>query len=958
MRRFLTVAAAAASLALAACAAQTQPATEPAAQPPAQETATLHVAPLQYHYRQLANGLRVYAMPDPDTANVAVQVWYAVGSKNDPPSRSGFAHLFEHIMFKSTRDMPSEFFDRLTEDVGGFNNASTHDDFTNYYEVVPANHLQRVLWAEAERMSSLVIDNSTFQSERDVVKEELRQRVLASPYGRLFALYIPETSFTLHPYGRPGIGSIEDLDAATVADVRAFHAQYYRPDNAVMVVAGNFDEAQFNQWVDQYFGPIAKHARDIPRVNVTEPDRTQPAEYTVYEPNVPLPAVVVSYRQPNSTSPDIAALSVLDGILTTGDHSRLYQSMVYEQQLAAQVFSNLDEDVDPGVYAIGAILSQGKTPEQGLASLTAEIAKLRDTPVSQAELDEAKNELVTQTLEGRETAFGRSNELADSVIRYGDPAYADRLLDAIQHVTAADVQRVARSVLNDNRRVTIRYLNEEGQNGAHEDAIAPAATIQAQAINLPASEIPTFTLAAEGQRQAPPTAGAAVSARIPPTATRTLANGLRVIVASSHRLPLISANIRFAAGSSADPTGHAGVAGLAADLVTKGTTTRSATQIAEQIESLGASLDSGAGNDSSQVSVDTRSDRVNEAFTVFADVVRNPAFADEELERQRQQALDGLSVALRQPGSIALFALRRAVYGDHPYGAVSSPTSLHAITRADVAGFHAARWRPDDGVLVISGDVTPEQGFALAERYFGDWAKPTTPLPPAPDATQWAPAPRVIVVDLPHTGQAAVAVGLRGVARTDADYFPVLVATNVLGGGYSARLNQEIRIRRGLSYGVGANLAANLAPGPITASGQTRNDAAAQVVQLMTGEFTRMRTTAVPEAELTARKATLIGGFGRAVETNSGLAGQLSTLAFFGLPPERLQSYVSDVTNVTPAQVQAAATRYYDLSHADIVVVGDASVFWNAVRRARPTAERIPVTQLNLDTASLHAVGE
>src|SRR4051812_13591717 len=221
----------------------------PAAAPALAQTApAAAVAPLNYTTRTLPNGLRIYAIRNTNTSNVSVQVWYDVGSKDDPRGRSGFAHLFEHMMFKATRNLPAESFDRLTEDVGGFNNASTNDDYTNYYEVVPANHLQRLLFAEAERMSSLVIDPASFASERDVVKEELRSRVLAQPYGRLFYLYLPMITYDVHPYARPGIGSIEDLDAATIDDVRAFHAIYYRPDNAVMVVAGNFDPAQLDHW--------------------------------------------------------------------------------------------------------------------------------------------------------------------------------------------------------------------------------------------------------------------------------------------------------------------------------------------------------------------------------------------------------------------------------------------------------------------------------------------------------------------------------------------------------------------------------------------------------------------------------------------------------------------------------------------------------------------------------------
>mgnify|MGYP002622014128 CR=1 FL=1 len=942
MKSMLSFLAAAAALALASCATSSTP---------GGESGALEVAPLEYTYRELPNGLRVYAMPDANTANVSVQVWYDVGSVDDPEGRSGFAHLFEHIMFKSTENMPAEFFDRLTEDVGGFNNASTYDDFTNYYEVVPANHLERILWAEAERMGSLVIDEATFDSERDVVKEELRQRVLASPYGRLFYLYLPQANFSVHPYGRPGIGSIEDLDAATVEDVRAFHATYYRPDNAVLVVAGNFDTAQLNAWVDEYFGDIARPDRAIPRDYPTEPARTGPRDFTTYEPNVPLAAVMVSYPQPASTSPDLPALMVLDAIMSTGESSRLYQSMVYEQQIAAQIFTNLEATQDPGAYSLFAILSEGQSADDGLASLMAEIARMRDTLVTDAELDEAKNEIVTSTIEGRETAYGRAFELADSVIRYGDASYADTLLAAIQRTTAADVQRVAQSILDDSRRVVVRYLPE--QEGASGDTIETSPDIQAGTLTIAQADIPTFTLNLEATREAPPAPGEPVSARIPPSSERTLANGLRVIVAPNRALPLISANLRVASGGAADPAGRAGLAGITADLLTRGTETRGAPAIASQIESLGADISSGAGDDSSAVSLQTRSDRVGEAFTVFADVVRNPAFAQEELDRARQQALDGLQVALSQPGSLASMAMSRAIYGDAPYGAVASPATYGAITRDDAAGYHATYWRPDNAVLVITGDVSPQQGFALAQRYFGDWARPPVDLPTPPDATAYAAEPRTIVVDLPQTGQAAVAMGLRGIARSDDDYFPLLVANNVMGGGYSARLNAEIRIRRGLSYGARSSMTAGMAPGPIVASAQTRNDAAVQVYELIRAEIERIGAEAAPEAELNARKAVLIGSFGRSVETTSGLAGQISTLALYGLPPERLNTYVSDVSGVTPEQARAAAARYFDADRADVVVAGDAQHFYDGLRALRPDAERIPASELNLDSASL-----
>src|ERR1041384_7886148 len=300
---------------------------------------------LNYKERTLANGLRVLSVVDRSSPTVAIDVWYHVGSKDDPEGRSGFAHLFEHLMFKSTAHMKSEMMDRLTEDVGGFNNAYTADDVTVYYEVVPSNYLETLLWAEADRLATLNVDDANFKSERAVVEEEFRARILAPPYGRLNYL-IEQKSFFKHPYRRPGIGSIEELEAASLEDVRAFHSTFYRPDNATLVVVGDFDQAQLDAWVDKYFNGIPKPDKILPRVQVKEPPREQETRVTDYGANVPLPAIAFSYLIPPKANPDNDALRVADALLSAGDSSRLYQSLVYEQQLAQSVntYTDLRED--------------------------------------------------------------------------------------------------------------------------------------------------------------------------------------------------------------------------------------------------------------------------------------------------------------------------------------------------------------------------------------------------------------------------------------------------------------------------------------------------------------------------------------------------------------------------------------------------------------------------------------
>jgi zinc protease len=416
------------------------------------------IAPLQYKHRVLPNGLEVYSIQDRSAPTVAIHVWYRVGSKSDPEGRSGFAHLFEHIMFKSTKNMPSEMLDRLTEDVGGFNNASTFDDSTAYYEVVPSNYLETLLWAEAERLGSLTVDDASFKSERDVVKEEFRFRILAPPYGRLFYA-IEKESFTTHPYRRPGIGSIEELDAATIDDVKAFHRTFYRPDNAVLVVAGDFEQAQLDGWVDKYFTPIAKPSTEIPRVTLTEPARTAERRVTEYAANVPLPAVALTWLTPAAAHADAVPLFVASTILSSGESSRLQEKLV-RGEIAQDAFSNADLREDLGLFSVIAILASDHAPAEAEKLVRSEIAALAAKGPSSAEMEKARNLIVTSALRERETSNGKAFELGEALILQHDPSVVNKGLAQVQAVTAADVQRVVKKYLVEGKAVVITYLDE------------------------------------------------------------------------------------------------------------------------------------------------------------------------------------------------------------------------------------------------------------------------------------------------------------------------------------------------------------------------------------------------------------------------------------------------------------------------------------------------------------------
>lgn len=419
-------------------------------------SAQVKLAPLNIKERTLANGLRVVSVQDNSNPTVSIHVWYDVGGKNDPPGRSGFAHMFEHMMFKATKNMPDEKMDRLTEDVGGFNNASTWPDFTNYYEVVPSNHLETLLWAESDRMVNLNVDEKNFASEREVVKEEYRQGVLAPPYGKLYWL-LDDITFQKHPYRRGVIGDLDQLSAATRADAEQFYKTYYRPDNAVLIVVGDFDQKQFDSYVDKYFGRLAKPTGAIPRVTEVEPEWTAERRFKETGPKVPFPATAIVYRAPRTNSPDIPALRLASAILSGGESSRMYISMVREQQIAQEADLDLELNTEGGRMSLIGIGSEKGTSENLEQAMLAELKKIQDNGVTAKELEKAKNQLIARAVRSLETNDGKAIAIERAVAYLGDPKALNNEVAKLQAVTAADIQRVMKTYFKNNNRVVIYY---------------------------------------------------------------------------------------------------------------------------------------------------------------------------------------------------------------------------------------------------------------------------------------------------------------------------------------------------------------------------------------------------------------------------------------------------------------------------------------------------------------------
>jgi zinc protease len=464
---------------------------------------------------------------------------------------------------------------------------------------------------------------------------------------------------------------------------------------------------------------------------------------------------------------------------------------------------------------------------------------------------------------------------------------------------------------------------------------------------------------AQAPQATPPPPTAPRTVQFPKPVEKILANGLRVVVVQRSEMPLISSQLLIKSGGEVDPADLSGAADMTAALLTRGTTTRSATQIAEAIEALGGFIDSGGRWDSSAVNVDVMSSRIGPAMEILADVVRNPAFKDEEIDRLRKQYLNNLKVSLGQPGAIARFAAARLVYRDAPYGHPLSgtPESLARIKRDDITRLHSMFYRPDNAILVIGGDIIPENGFAMAQKYFGDWQKPATQLP---RMTMTTPASepgnrRVLVIDMPDAGQAAVFAVRSGINRSSPDYFRGIVSNSILSG-YSGRLNWEIRVKRGLSYGAGSALDMRRSAGSFSASAQTKNESGAEVASLTLAEISKLASGDVPDTELTTRKASLNGGFARGLETTRGLVAQISSLAIYGVNFDQLNQFVDSVQAVKAEDVKSFAATHLNVDSTSVIVVGDARKFLPALQKAFPQVEVIKVSELDLNSATLRRV--
>ncbi|HEV8318300.1 MAG TPA: pitrilysin family protein [Vicinamibacterales bacterium] len=889
--------------------------------PVAQERAgSADVPRLAFEKYTLPNGLDVILSEDKRLPRVAVNLWYHVGPANEEPGRTGFAHLFEHMMFQSSKHVPADGHIRLLEAAGATGlNGTTDFDRTNYFETVPADQIELALWLESDRMGYLLdkVDVAALANQQDVVRNERRQSFENRPYGISEEVVIQTLYPKGHPYYGSVIGSHEDIQAARLDDVKRFFKQYYAPNNASLAIVGDFDRAAVKKLVEKYFGPL-KRGPSVPPIKAETPKITAERRKVVKE-RVELPRVYIGWLTSPIFKPGDAEADIAATILGGGRSSRLYKKLVYEKQIAQTVAANQQSLILGSNFQIEATARPGHTAEELEKAIDEELAAFHTQAPDAREVERARNTIETNLIGGLERlgGFGGVADRLNSYNHYlGTPDYLQKDIQRYRSVTAQSVLAFAREQLQPNARAVVHTV--PGQPEPTPQVPTPpapkAATGEgAESIN-----------ADEPWRNQVPKAGSARPLTLPTPQQVQLSNGLTVMLSERKGMPMVSANLVVRTGSDANPLERPGLANLTAAMLREGTATRNALQIADEMAQLGATLGTNSSMDSSTVTGRSLKKNFAGMLELLADVAQHPSFPAEEIARQRASRLAQLVQQRDSSGALAGRIMARVLYGSqHPYGYsdLGTEASVKAITREDMVAFWKQNFVPNNAALVVAGDISLAELRAMAEKHFGSWQR-GTPASPALGSPSTAPV-RVVIVDKPGAPQTSLRVVSVGVPRSSPDVPALDVMNHTLGGLFSSRINMNLREEHGYTYGASSQFVYRKGPGPFVIGSDVRTDVTAPAVSEIFKEVRAMLEKPLTAEELTISKDSLTRSLPGRFETSGQAAGSLSEIFIYNLGLDYFTKNPSRINAVTADQALAAAKNHVIPARLIVIAVGD-----------------------------------
>jgi zinc protease len=865
---------------------------------------------IPYERFVLDNGLTVIVHEDHKAPIVAINVWYHVGSKNEKPGKTGFAHLFEHLMFGGSEHSSGRYIDTM-ERIGATDlNGTTNPDRTNYFQNVPTSAVDLTLWMESDRMGHLLgaLDQKTLDLQRGVVQNEKRQGE-NQPYGVTRQLLTQNTYPAGHPYSWTTIGDMADLDAASMKDVQEWFKTYYGPSNVVLVLAGDIDVKTAREKVTKYFGdippgpPVAHQQVWIAKMSGTHRQ--------VVQDRVPQARIYKVWNIPEYGSAEADYLDLVSDCLSNGKSSRFYKRLVYEDQIATETLAFTDSREIGGQFYVRATARPGQDVAQVEKELDEELARfLKDGPTAD-ELERVKVQYEAEFIRGIERIGGfggKSDRLAESQVFRGSPDAYKISLKRVQQATAEDLKLAARKWLSDGVYI------------------------------LEVDPFPDYKTATTGaDRSKPPDTGTPPELKLPKLQRATLSNGLKIILAERHEVPLVNFTLASDAGFASDASTSPGTANLAMLVLTDGTRTRNALQISDELETLGATLRGSSNLDLSFVSLSTLSAKLDPSLNLFADVVLHPSYPETEVKREQKLVISGIDREQNTPQTLALRVLPELLYGPgHPYGnpltGSGTKESVAKLTREDLVKFHETWLRPNNSSLIIVGDTTLKEVTPKLEKLFAEWKSGAAPSKNVKTVSVAAKS-TVYLIDKPGALQSVIIAGVVAPPRANPQEIAIEAMNDNLGGTFSARLNMNLREDKHWSYGARTVLRDARSQRPFYAIAPVQTDKTKESLVEMNKEFRGIvGDHPISADELTKVQANETLKLPGSRETLDALGQSIVDLVQFGLPDDYYETYAGKVRALKTSDVNEAAKEVVRPDNLTWIVVGDRTKIEAGVR--------------------------
>ncbi len=888
----------------------------------------------------LPNGLQVILHVDRKLPVVHVNHWFHVGSKVERPGRTGFAHLFEHLMFEGSQNAPGGYFKYIEQAGGNLReggvNGTTSYDRTNYFATVPSGNLEYVLWLESDRIATLAdaLTEENFENQREVVRNERRQTTENQPYGRWFELVNEHLCPADHPYSWPIIGRHEDLEAATVDEVAEFFRTYYTPNNLSLVIAGDFDEDHVRDRVAHYYGGL-EPGPTLDRLRRWVPSLPERKIVEVID-RVPQARVHMVWPAPARFETEETALDAAAAVLGDGLSSRLEKLLVYDRRLCTEVSTfNYAQEIS-GLFGIVATVRPDGDALEVEDLVTAEIARLAAGGPTRDEVARARTVWEYQYVSSLERIGGfggKADRLNESNTYRNDPGYFHVEHDRFLKLTGSEIAETVRRWLVARHGLQLRYypdtLPRVVDQGASPDASAESSAETPDASAESSAETPDAS-AETLDRSRVPALGRDTHFQTPVVHEERLDNGLEVLVVEHRDLPKVAVSLAVKSGSVHDAPEQGGASQLMLQTMDKGTRGHGALAIDESLSRLGTVIRKSMYLESARVGLDVLTGNLAPAMALFAEVVRSPQFPEEELERERHRHLDHLAQLASHPQSLAQRLCPRLVFGgDHPYGrpVQGYPSAVADLTRYDIARSYEDNWRPDQAALVFVGDIARDQAMKLAENRFGSWKGDVRPAVTAPDPSPDRKVNRTWLVDRPGAPQTVVCQFVEAPRRDTPDYHALRLVDAVWGGGFQSRLNLNLREEKGYTYGVSTTLGLLAAAGYWKVQTSIQADKTGEVVQELMSEMRGLAgERPVGGEELEEARTGRIRGYAQQFESLRRIAGSIGGLWSSGRPMTDLRDAVENLESVTLENVRTAAREYLKPARAGYLLVGDRAM--------------------------------